>query len=1067
MSKSARKRRANGILRSSGRNSVLLRGASAVALLAFGLDPAADAQTQSDNQKSDQDIPQTIEEVVVKGIRDSLKSSQTIKKEANVFVDTVTAEDIGALPDRSVTEALQRIPGVAINRFAAGGDPDHFTAEGAGVVVRGLTYVRSELNGRDTFSANNGRELSFSDVPPELLIGVDVFKNQSAEMIEGGLAGTVNLRTRRPFDAKGQVFAASAEANYGDFAEKWSPSVSALYSNRWDTGLGDFGFLVNGVYSELKTRSDGAQASNFRQRTDFIGQDIPDGTEVWAPRGAAFRSQATERERKGYAAALQWASTDDTKLATFQFLRSDATTAWTEHAVETATDLVGDTFRPVEGTQFEFDSSGIFTRGIIADANSGWRADQTAGTAEDQRNRTSTAGMQHNVIRRDLDQQYLTSDYGLNFKWSLNDKWNLNVDAQHVDSSVNNMDFGVWASMFANVSLDLTGSLPNIQLLPPSLTGAGAQDAASYFSDPANYFWRSAMDHIEESEGDENSLRLDLERSFDDLGWLESVKFGVRGARRDQTTRWTAYNWGRLSEQWGNNGPVWFDEPVDAVPSSTVGGPAQNGTPSSVQTAVFGYPNFMKGHTSVPTLLPFWSSNVVDNYQSASDYFRTVNAEWEGAASTAGWHPLAQRNVDDLIPGTPFRPNEINHVVEDAGAFYVQLNYKHDLSNGMRLGGNFGVRYVQTDYGSDGFLAFPTGSAYEEAPCLEEPEPGSSPTPFCTLSPEERAHIRNYANGAAVPLTTKHKYRNVLPSFNLKLALTNEQILRFGFSQAMRRPEMGLLRNYLTQTQLDVPDPNRPGQTMFAGFQGESGDPQLDPMRSRQLDLSYEWYFAPVGSFTVATFYKELKDVITNGFRDEQLTNNGETLTVQVRGPVNSDEVGKVKGIELAYQQFYTMLPSPFNGFGIQTNYSYIDSGNVPQINLSTNDPNGPGVNEPAIDTSLLPLENLSKHNINFATLYEKGPISARLAYSWRSEFLLTTRDVIVPNAPIMNQATGQLDGSFFYTFNGGLKFGIQGVNLLNEVIKTSQVLNDDLVTAGRSWFMSDRRLSVVIRANF
>jgi len=161
------------------------------------------------------------------------------------------------------------------------------------------------------------------------------------------------------------------------------------------------------------------------------------------------------------------------------------------------------------------------------------------------------------------------------------------------------------------------------------------------------------------------------------------------------------------------------------------------------------------------------------------------------------------------------------------------------------------------------------------------------------------------------------------------------------------------------------------------------------------------------------------------------------------------------------------MLPSPFNGFGIQTNYTYIDSSNVPQVNLSTTDPNGPGVNEPTVDASLLPLENLSEHNVNFAALYEKGPVSARLAYSWRSEFLLTTRDVIVPNAPIMNEATGQLDGSFFYTFNGGLKFGIQGVNLLNEVIETSQVLNDGLVTAGRSWFMSDRRISVVVRATF
>src|SRR5262249_46929883 len=158
--------------------------------------------------------------------------------------DSITAEDIGALPDQSVVESIQRIPGVAVNKFLASNDPDHFSAEGSGVVVRGLTYVRSELNGRDTFSANNCRELSFPDVPSVLLTGVDVFKSLSADMIEGGISGPVNLRTRVPFDAEGPVFAASIEGRYGVFAKEWTPSVSVLASDRWATHLGEFGLLV-------------------------------------------------------------------------------------------------------------------------------------------------------------------------------------------------------------------------------------------------------------------------------------------------------------------------------------------------------------------------------------------------------------------------------------------------------------------------------------------------------------------------------------------------------------------------------------------------------------------------------------------------------------------------------------------------------------------------------------------------------------------------------------------------------------------------------------------------------
>src|SRR5690606_6650217 len=192
-----------------------------------------------------QDEATTLDAVVVSGIRGSVYKAQDIKRYADTFVDSVTALDIGALPDRSITETLSRIPGVTIDHFLSVGDPEHFSAEGNGVQVRGLTQVRSELNGRDSFSASGGRNLSFQDVPSELMGGVDVYKNQTAEMIEGGLGGTVNLRTRMPFDFEGQKVSFSLSENYGDFVKKYKPSASALYSNRWKTDAGEFGILVD------------------------------------------------------------------------------------------------------------------------------------------------------------------------------------------------------------------------------------------------------------------------------------------------------------------------------------------------------------------------------------------------------------------------------------------------------------------------------------------------------------------------------------------------------------------------------------------------------------------------------------------------------------------------------------------------------------------------------------------------------------------------------------------------------------------------------------------------------
>src|SRR5690606_24599906 len=129
-----------------------------------------------------------IEELLVSGQRASIQSAQDVKRNSNVVVDSIVAEDIGKLPDRSVTEALQRVPGVTVGRYT-NNDAEHPAAEGSGVAVRGLTQVRAELNGRDVFSAASGRGLSFESVPAELMYAVDTYKSPSADMIEGGLGG--------------------------------------------------------------------------------------------------------------------------------------------------------------------------------------------------------------------------------------------------------------------------------------------------------------------------------------------------------------------------------------------------------------------------------------------------------------------------------------------------------------------------------------------------------------------------------------------------------------------------------------------------------------------------------------------------------------------------------------------------------------------------------------------------------------------------------------------------------------------------------------------------------------
>jgi len=1025
-----------------------------------------------------------VEEVVVTGIRSSLRSSQAIKRDAEVVVDSITSEDIGALPDRSVTEALQRVPGVAIDRFAAGVDPDHFSVEGSGVVVRGLTFVRSELNGRDTFTANNGRALSFADVPPELMGGVDVFKNPSADMIEGGIAGTVNLRTRVPFDSPGRVMAFSSEASYGDFAEEVTPTFSGLVSDRWETSMGEFGLMLNAVYSQLKSRSDGQQISNYGPRTLYSNGDVvaSDGAtevgEVWFPRGAAFRSQTFDRERRGYAAAGQWRSNDRTMQATLQFLRSDATQAWTEHAMEIATDNVvsnGDS-QAQQGTSLDFGEDGVFTNGIIT-GTTGWRADQNGPDP-----RTPINGLQSNNQRRDVYQQAVTTDYGLNFKWTPSDKLAVTFDYQHVDSTVDVMDAGLWNTTYQNVAIEMQGDdIPVVTFLPPFLNGQPCTPAAALdpncptyyrgdnanFSSPFNSFPRAAMDHKEMSEGKLDAFRIDADYNFDQ-NWIRSLRFGARYAKRDQTTRFTTYNWGVLSEQWGDNGPVWLSDLVDGVPQAD-GAPGTVGFDPMDYNETFSFENFMRGEVPSPTGEQprlFFNRNTIDAYQDYVDYALAIGDEWrsrvaDGATCPQNWVPIGLRCDADE---NGFLPQEINPMQEETSAAYIMLRYGGEFSNGWRMSGNYGLRYVRTDRSAQGYQAFNLATFPTEDQCAQPVEPGEEVSPFCELAPQVRSDARVFANGARVATDADTSFDYWLPSFNAKLEVGNGWQFRLGLSRAITPPDVGLTRNYynisLSANEQDIVDGRPTGRFSV-------GNPYLKPIQATNVDLSAEWYFASVGQLTLALFYKELDDVISNGTQRLSFTNNGATFDSVVTTPVNSDETGKIKGFELAYQQTYDFLPAPFDGFGLNANYTYIESDGVAQSTLSSTDPDVAAGRVANVDTSLLPLQNLSKHTVNVAGFYEKGPLSARLAYAWRSEFLITPRDVIVPYAPIMNEDTGQLDGSIFYTVNDNWKVGIQAVNLTNEVTRTTQVLNNDLLRAPRSWFMNDRRFTLVVRATF
>jgi TonB-dependent receptor len=1048
--------------------------------------------------------------IVVTGIRQSLANAQNIKRNSDTVVDAITAQDIGALPDRSVTEALQRVPGVAMNRFAGSNDPDHFSVEGSGVVVRGLNFVRSEFNGRDTFSAGvGGQAINFSDVPAELLGSVEVYKNTTSEMIEGGLAGTVNLNTRKPFDNNGFHIAFDIEGNYSDFAKKWSPVGSILISDTFDTGIGRFGILADLSYSQLYSRADGVRISNFQTRDAVTVPDangnaacrnpLPSNTDTqhlpaakscattgaagadgfadllplaYAPIGGQFTSEQFNRERTGVALAGQWESLDRRALLTAQFLRTDSTNRWGEHTFETGSDLSAYTTYPAGCVQngnspqgqpraqcpdgafqnYTYDSNNVFEKGIITSPGTGFRYPGSGSSAS----QAASGGQQQVLQDRQVDEKNIVSDYGLNFKFNPNDHWEINLDGDYTKAHHTELDMSVQGSTFADQSVDLTGNVPVVTPLKPltlSATWAApnptmkADTNAQYFADPQFTFWRSAMDHIEDSTGTEWAFQGDVAYKFDPDSFLKRIKFGARYADRDETIRYTTYNWGVLSEVWQGSSPVFMNQ-----------------TPS--QVSLFSDNDFFRGETPGPPAANYYNADLIQGYNTASSFFESINKQWVANGGAAGWVPLADRPM--VVPGTPFLPSEIEPVSMKTDDAYMMLSFGRDepMFGGIKLEGNIGLRYVRDKIQSSGFIGTPTQTQIDvnepfavrcppPVPPVGSPPgtPAPPPSGICVVGAATYAQLQAFANGASVHNVATNQYHYWLPSLNLKLGLSRDMLIRFAASRVLTRPDMDDLRDFLTV-----------GFNPEQGTTATTGNPFLKPAVADQFDLTYEWYFAKVGSLTIDTFYKRIKNFFFSSTIPRTITNNGVTETIAVRGPANAPNTGSIKGVEIAYQQTFDFLPGFLSGFGVSANYTYLQSKGIKNSFLNT------GVADPTASIGVpgnLPLEQLSKHNVNIVGFYEKGPVSLRVAYNWRSRFLLTTSDVIFPFFPIYNAAEGSLDASFFVNLNKNIKIGVQGSNLTNTVTKTLQQYTLSGMLAPRSYFMNDRRYAFILRGAF
>ena len=286
----------------------------------------------------------------------------------------------------------------------------------------------------------------------------------------------------------------------------------------------------------------------------------------------------------------------------------------------------------------------------------------------------------------------------------------------------------------------------------------------------------------------------------------------------------------------------------------------------------------------------------------------------------------------------------------------------------------------------------------------------------------------------------KNSYTDVLPSLNLRFDLRDDLILRAAVASVMSRPAFSTL------------NPSQSGSAQFRRI--TSGNTKLDPITADQLDLGLEWYFADYAIASVGVFYKKAKGFVekTTIFRTLPDVIDVETnlpVELRVQQPVNGPDT-TLNGVELTYQQTFERLPEPFNGLGAMFNYTYIDA-SKDFLNLTTGTKFG--------------VLGLSENTYNASLFYERGPVSARISYNTRDEFLEQLQDG--GGHPVFFDAYEQWDASVRYRLNDNVTFSLEAINLTDENVTLYNILG----TGTLKWFNTEqntgRRLFAGVQMQF
>ncbi len=909
-----------------------------VAVAAGSAAAAQPAPSTPDQPGAASDQSNAAQQIVITGIRGSLQRDLNAKRAAPGVVDVISAEDIGKFPDPNVAAAMQRIPGVTIQRAGVRGDAN-------GVTVRGFggDFNDTLVDGRHVSTAAGGRSVDFTTVGADFIGQVNVLKTPDVELSTSAIGATINILLPKPFDYSGFRVAATAGGTMQSRSKHITPKLGLLVSDTFANGT--LGILADATYTREDTKTNHVfipgwvghyfapcQAGPINLTcipTDDTTQPASDVRSVlgWFPQQNGADQQDTHDTRIDGRLALQWRPSDNL-LLTLDDNYSRQTLKSTDYGY--AAWFNGDDLRNVK-----YDSNGS-----VIDFNQ-------FGTPMDfNANRSKTVNERNQI--------------GANLKWSATEHLKFEADGSISRAEQNpghdgygdSMDIGyggynnvVYPNTWPVVSLRGT----NVPALGPDCATLGGQFASS-----GGCVYTILGTNTGVQINGPSSSNLPAIHNVGPAGnlgqFLDTTKMGSHVIVRIDPYNTDLVRQAKLAARWETDnfkltfGGQYQDDKFHQENTNTfadgvffgfagygpLSGPNRGGLyplPASAFSGNIGTSGFIPGYNNnalAPGFLIYNPYTIYDALQAA------------GHNTKPGYN-----NVDFAAD-----PNTVLNVREKTLSVFMRANFVTDIA-GMPFNFNAGLRWENTH---------DTVSALQSTPKSLIVSP-NDPTLISIVENKD-------ANGNSIisVVSNKSHYSYLLPSVDMKLNITPDFDIRLDASRTLTRPQLGALK----------PTVNF-GSLRRGSLNGTGGNPFLKPYLSDNFDAAAEWYFARNSYVAIDGFYKHLTNFIVGGVHQQTFAGLIDPFTNQpaifnITGQVNGPDAD-VRGLELALQYVFGNT-----GFGFQANATLVNTNRK----FPTKDISGAAF-------AITGLAN----SANLVAFYDKHGFQVRAAVNYRGSYLL------------------------------------------------------------------------------